>query len=93
VGSSDALEKKPDARTETGQNASSQTPAANNQPLPTNRDKDLAKMREMQAKKQAKLDKKKKKTQPAAAQSQAATPAATTPPQGVVTPPTPQPQP
>jgi outer membrane protein assembly factor BamD len=39
------------------------TPAApaSTAPLPTNRDKDIAKMRELQAKKQKKLDKKKKK--------------------------------
>jgi outer membrane protein assembly factor BamD len=77
VGSSNALETKPDARTG-AQNTSSQTPPAVNQPLPTNRDKDLAKMREMQAKRQAKLDKKKKKqkkTEP----EPAATPAPATP--------------
>jgi outer membrane protein assembly factor BamD len=60
------------------------SPAASNTPLPTNRDKEIAKMRELQAKKQAKLNKKKKKNTdtappPAAAPDAAATPAATTP--------------
>lgn len=57
---SSALDKKPDARTAgtTAQNA----PEAN-QPLPTNRDKELKKLRAQAAKKQAKLAKKKKKKQ------------------------------
>ncbi|HEY3937290.1 MAG TPA: outer membrane protein assembly factor BamD [Bryobacteraceae bacterium] len=80
VGNSNALDTKPDARTG-GQNASGQTAPAANQPLPTNRDKDLAKMREMQAKKQAKLNKKKKKqkkTEPAAAAPATPVPSGTT---------------
>ena len=59
---SSALDKQPDARTSTGttqQTASTEQPAM--QALPTNRDKDLKKLREQQAKKQAKLEKKKKK--------------------------------
>lgn len=57
-----ALDKQPDARSSGGsaqQTASTDT--AQQQPLPTNRDKDLKKLREQQAKKQAKLDKKNKK--------------------------------
>ena len=63
-----ALDKNPDARS-SGGTARTASDAAPQQPLPTNRDKDLKKLREQQAKKQAKLDKKKKKTsdQPAAA--------------------------
>ncbi|MGA8030631.1 MAG: hypothetical protein WB992_26100, partial [Bryobacteraceae bacterium] len=62
---SSALDKKPDARSSggTAQNASAQT----NQPLPTNRDKELKQLREKQAKKQAALEKKKKKKNPEAA--------------------------
>jgi outer membrane protein assembly factor BamD len=63
-----ALEKQPDARTSggtaqtgTSQTASTDAAATANQPLPTNRDKELKKLRAEQAKKQAKLDKKKKK--------------------------------
>jgi outer membrane protein assembly factor BamD len=58
-GSSSMLDKGPDARNRTGtaQTASGQS----NQPLPTNRDKELKKYREQAAKKQAALDKKKKK--------------------------------
>lgn len=58
--SSSALDKKPDARASggTAQRASSDQA---NQPLPTNRDKELKKFREQQAKKQAALEKKKKK--------------------------------
>ncbi|HEX3683111.1 MAG TPA: outer membrane protein assembly factor BamD [Bryobacteraceae bacterium] len=58
-GSSSMLDKSPDARnhTATAQTASEQT----NQPLPTNRDKELKKYREQAAKKQAALEKKKKK--------------------------------
>jgi hypothetical protein len=62
-----ALDKQPDARssggtapTGTTKTASTEAAAAN-QPLPTNRDKELKKLREEQAKKQAKLEKKKKK--------------------------------
>jgi len=59
---SGALDKNPDARS-SGGTAQAANAAAPQQPLPTNRDKDLKKLREMQAKKQAKLDKKKKKSQ------------------------------
>jgi len=60
VSGSSALDTNPDARSSGGTaQASTNQPAA--QPLPTNRDKDLKQMREKQAKKQAKLDKKKKK--------------------------------
>jgi outer membrane protein assembly factor BamD len=73
VSGSGALDSKPDARATDGAaptgsspaSSTATTPAPNspaaNAPLPTNRDKDLAKMRELQAKKQKKLDKKKKK--------------------------------
>jgi outer membrane protein assembly factor BamD len=56
---SSALDKNPDARKTGGtpQTAADQP----NQPLPTNRDKELKKFREQQAKKQAALEKKKKK--------------------------------
>jgi outer membrane protein assembly factor BamD len=57
-----ALDKNPDARSSGGaaqaDTAVQTTPTA---PLPTNRDKELQKIREKQAKKQAALDKKKKK--------------------------------
>lgn len=69
AGADSALDKTPDART--SGTAKSTEAAAANQPLPTNRDADLKKMREQQAKRQAKLDKKKKKdTQAAPAASQ-----------------------
>jgi outer membrane protein assembly factor BamD len=56
---SSALDKNPDARKAGGttQSASDQP----NQALPTNRDKDLKRFREQQAKKQAALEKKRKK--------------------------------
>jgi hypothetical protein len=59
---STALDTKPDAR-DAGSKVT--PPPAAQTPLPTNRDKDIAQMREKQQKKQAKLDKKKKKVQPA----------------------------
>lgn len=60
VGAGDsALDTKPDART-AGATAEPKSAAAN-QPLPTNRDAELQKYREKQAKKQAKLEKKRKK--------------------------------
>ncbi len=71
AGSNSALDKNPDARSTTGTAQAASAPAVQ-QPLPTNRDKDLKKLREEQAKKQAKLDKKKKKVQdqpPTTAQS------------------------
>jgi outer membrane protein assembly factor BamD len=82
-----ALDKKADARNANGP-AVTPAPAAApavNAPLPTNRDAELKKYRDLQAKKQAKLEKKKKKkstddtTSPAAAPA-SATPAAATPP-------------
>jgi outer membrane protein assembly factor BamD len=59
VSGNSALDKSPDARSQSGttQTANEQS----NQPLPTNRDKELKKLREQQAKKQAALEKKKKK--------------------------------
>ena len=63
VGTNSALDTQPDARTSGGTAQSASTTTQANQPLPTNRDKDLKRYREMQAKKQAKLDKKKKKEQ------------------------------
>ncbi|MBV9611301.1 MAG: outer membrane protein assembly factor BamD, partial [Acidobacteriaceae bacterium] len=57
VNGTSALDNKPDARSSGGTAQTNSNPA----PLPTNRDKDLKKLREQQAKKQAKLDKKKKK--------------------------------
>jgi outer membrane protein assembly factor BamD len=100
VGANSALDKAPDARTAEGTPATdtnnaataATTTPAQQQPLPTNRDADLKKMREKQAKQQAKMDKKKKKDQgqttpdkPAAANGSAAQP------QGQPSPP-PQPQ-
>lgn len=61
VGANDtALEKNTDARA-AGAAAGAQAATAANQPLPTNRDAELQKYREKQAKKQAKAEKKKKK--------------------------------
>ncbi|MFL6351275.1 MAG: outer membrane protein assembly factor BamD [Bryobacteraceae bacterium] len=61
VGDNSALDKNPDARTGAGAAAAATPPP--NQPLPTNRDAELRKIREKQAKKQAKLQKKKPKDQ------------------------------
>lgn len=63
VGEGSALDKKPDARSTQGATPAktAEPAAASNQPLPTNRDAELKKYREQQAKKQAKLAKKKKK--------------------------------
>ncbi|HLH02308.1 MAG TPA: outer membrane protein assembly factor BamD [Bryobacteraceae bacterium] len=73
VGINSALDSSPDARkTENGGTA---TNAAANQPLPTNRDAELKKLRAQQAKKQAKLEKKKKKEQDKQGASANATPA------------------
>jgi len=68
ISGSGALDEKPDARTTNDTSAAgpakpAQDPAAQAQPLPTNRDAELKKIREKQAKKQAKLDKKKKKSE------------------------------
>jgi outer membrane protein assembly factor BamD len=57
-----ALDKQPDARS-SGGTAQAASSDQTQTPLPTNRDKDLKKLREQQAKKQAKLEKKKKKDQ------------------------------
>ena len=93
-----ALDTKPDARTPDTE-AKTDTPAPAQQPLPTNRDADLKKLREQQAKKQAKLDKRKKKKSdtvdtpapatgaPAAAQSPIGTPAPASNPPGTTPPP------
>ncbi len=70
VGANDtALEKNADARNGGTAQAGAQT-ATQNQPLPTNRDAELQKYREKQAKKQAKLQKKKKKKEQQAAEHQ-----------------------
>ncbi|HEY7209521.1 MAG TPA: outer membrane protein assembly factor BamD [Bryobacteraceae bacterium] len=76
VGSDSALDKSPDARTGAAGAAATgaAAAAAANQPLPTNRDAELKKLREQQAKKQAKLDKKKKKDKEKEASQQAAPP-------------------
>jgi outer membrane protein assembly factor BamD len=87
LNNSSALDKGADARSTTPSNALSANNPSTQQPLPTNRDKELKKLREEQAKKQAKLDKKKKKQdqnskQPqseAQAQQSQATQAAQTP--------------
>jgi outer membrane protein assembly factor BamD len=77
TGSNSLLDKSPDARKS---NATQQTASDQNaQPLPTNRDKELKKYREQQAKKQAALEKKKKKAnkdQQGATQAQQGQPAA-----------------
>ncbi len=64
VGPNSALDTNPDARTAAGSSSASTTKAqqaAQNAPLPTNRDADLKKYRERLAKRQEKLNKKKKK--------------------------------
>ncbi|HEY7388714.1 MAG TPA: outer membrane protein assembly factor BamD [Bryobacteraceae bacterium] len=62
VGANDtALEKNADARAAGTAAAGAQAATTANQPLPTNRDAELQKYREKQAKKQAKAEKKKKK--------------------------------
>ncbi len=61
VSDKSTLEKSPDARSSGGTAMSA--PSQPNQPLPTNRDKELKQLRERQAKLQAKLEKKKKKQQ------------------------------
>ncbi len=74
VGGNSALDNTPDARS-SGGTAAPANNAANaqpQQPLPTNRDADLKKLREKQAKKQQKLDKKKQKSQDASAPAQPA---------------------
>lgn len=93
-----ALDTKPDARTTAEADTKAEAPAAPQQPLPTNRDADLKKLRDQQAKKQAKLDKKKKKKSedvpavpaatgaPEAAQSPAGTPAPASNPPGATPP-------
>lgn len=61
-GGSSALESNPDARTNGTATTSQATKAtAQQQPLPTNRDAELKKYRQQQAKKQAKLAKKRRK--------------------------------
>jgi hypothetical protein len=67
ISGSGALDEKPDARTTNGTAPAAKpaqdTAAQPQQPLPTNRDAELKKIRDKQAKKQAKLDKKKKKSE------------------------------
>ena len=77
-----ALDTKPDARNADGTaKAAAEAPPVPNAPLPTNRDAELKKFRDQQAKKQAKAEKKKKKKStedtapPAAPQPAATTPA------------------
>lgn len=89
-GSGGALDQKPDARTtgtaaQTG-NTQMQDAAAAQQPLPTNRDAELKKMREKQAKKQAKMDKKKKKADDSGTGQPASTPPQSQSTQGAQTP-------
>lgn len=93
VSGSSALDSKPDARTtdanaKPADTANTANPAAEAQaPLPTNRDAELKKLREQQAKKQAKLDKKKKKKSNAPAPAEGAgVPAAAQNPVGTPTP-------
>ncbi len=78
VGSNSALDNSPDARSSggTAAPANNTANAQPQQPLPTNRDADLKKLREKQAKKQQKLDKKKQKSQDASAAAQPAAAAA-----------------
>ena len=71
VGSNSALDTKPDARS-SGGNAQAGDNTAAQQPLPTNRDAELKKYRDKQAKKQQKLDKKKQKAQEQAGTGQPA---------------------
>ncbi|MBV9304834.1 MAG: hypothetical protein JOZ45_01760, partial [Acidobacteriaceae bacterium] len=63
VGSNSALDTNPDARRSNGETAQGNNNPTVQQALPTNRDADLKKLREKQAKKQQKLDKKKQKEQ------------------------------
>jgi len=81
---SGALDKNADARSTTTATPASTAPPA---PLPTNRDAQIAKYREAQQKKLAKLAKKKKKTTDTAATP---TPSGTTPPAGSAPPAAPQ---
>jgi outer membrane protein assembly factor BamD len=92
---SNALDTKPDARGTAagGATAGTTTPAATTTtaaapvaPLPTNRDAEMKKYQAMQAKKQAKLDKKKKKSNEQKETSAPATPAASATPAATDTP-------
>lgn len=91
VNGSGALNSSPDARTTTNAASQASKPTAvQQQPLPTNRDAELKKIRQQQAKKQAKLAKKKKKhsskeATPATADSNNPEPASNTP-QGTTVP-------
>jgi outer membrane protein assembly factor BamD len=67
------------ADTTTGTSLEKKTADAAQQPLPTNRDKEIAQMKAKQKKQQDKLAKKKKKPQPDQAAPSATTPAITTP--------------
>jgi len=82
VGSGGALDANADARTSkpsTEPQASPSTQTAQQQPLPTNRDEELKKMRAKQAKKQAQLAKKKNKKKHGAAPSEPASTATQAP--------------
>jgi outer membrane protein assembly factor BamD len=92
-----ALDEKPDARTAAnGANGTTADAAARpaaqdaaaqtQQPLPTNRDAELKKLRDKQAKKQAKMDKKKKKAEESGPVQPASTSPQTQSTQGAQTP-------
>ncbi len=94
ISGNSALDEKPDARAANGAAATdpaaakppAQDAAAQQQPLPTNRDAELKKLRDKQAKKQAKLDKKKKKTEDSGTTQPASAPAQSQSSQGAQTP-------
>ncbi|MDQ2776492.1 MAG: outer membrane protein assembly factor BamD [Acidobacteriota bacterium] len=81
-----ALETKPDARTAAAPNTE-QAAQANNAPLPTNRDKELAQMKKLNAKRQAAYNKKNKKKNKHSDQNQAQ-PASTAAPASAASAPT-----
>jgi outer membrane protein assembly factor BamD len=95
-----ALDEKPDARTAASTtngttpeaapakppSAAQDAAAAQSQPLPTNRDAELKKLRDKQAKKQAKMDKKKKKAEEPGTAQPASTSPQTQSTQGAQTP-------
>ena len=92
ISGSSALDEKPDARSTNGANtADTAKPAQESaaqaaQPLPTNRDAELKKLRDKQAKKQAKLDKKKKKAEESGTGQAASSPPQSQSSQGAQTP-------
>jgi len=91
VGGGGALDSNPDARSTNNKFPQASKTSQQQQPLPTNRDAELKKYREKQAKKQAQMAKKKKKhshgqeAQPAASEGNNPQPASNTP-QGVTVP-------